>query len=189
MKPNKKLDKKLGVLGSYTPARLVELLNSLWGDLSESSREIVEMIELANKGYGSAGISEELAKKIEVYQLRPILIWNPVSIEGWSVSWKMKLMTEPDLRLIAYLFEAGAHGELRSFRRCAWPACSKWFFQKRIDQPGHNWKCTDRVRRASPEYREKQRRIMRIRYRKSKAELLGLSLPAYERLLRKRHKK
>lgn len=189
MKTAKKIDKKLGVLGSYTPERLVELLNSLWSDLSESSREIVEMIELANKGYASAGISKELAKKIEIYQLRPNLIWNPLSIEGWSVSWKMKNLPEPDLRLIAFLFEAGAHGELRSFRRCAWQPCSQWFFQTRADQLCHPGDCTEQVRRASPEYREKQRRIMRKRYWKEQARLKGMTLAQYERMQAKRGRK
>ena len=190
MKTNKKSDKKLGILGSYTPGLLVELLNSEWSDLNESSREIVETIERANMGLASADVAEELAKKIDVYQFRPRLRWEPLSLQGWSVSWNMKLMGEPNLRLVAYLFEAAVHGELRRFRRCAWEKCGRWFFQRPTGSPYCSSDCTELARRASPEYLEKQRRIMSKRYRQSKADALGISLVAYERrLLRKRNKK
>jgi hypothetical protein len=175
MKSAKKRGQYFGIAGSYTSERLLEGLNDHWHRFNERTREVVETILRANVGRASEAIDGELAKKIEVYDLRPRLKWDPMSAEGWSVIWSARLSSpgvefdNNDHQLITYLFEASAHGELRRFRRCAWGACSRWFFQRRDDQLFHSTPCKLKARGASPEYREKQRKIMRDRYREQKA--------------------
>jgi hypothetical protein len=194
MKSAKKYDKVLGLAPSYTPAGLVACLNDNRSRFNDTSRAIVELIQTANAGRASGEINEELTKKINLFQLRPSLEWNPMSVAGWSVIWNMSWRGEfgefsnDDVTLLTCLFEAGAHGELRKFRRCGWKACSRWFFQKRDDQLFCAGECKEKSRRASPEYQESQRRTMRTRYRIKKAKDMGLSLAAYDRFMLKRAK-